>query len=80
MRTMVPRIGGALAALVVLGAAPCLGIRSEEIPTVPAAERLAEAICFPTISWEGGKRFDREAFLAFHGFLERSFPRVHAEL
>lgn len=81
MRTMDPRIRGVVTVLLVLGAAPALGARAEEAPTVPAAaERLAEAIRFPTISWEGAERFDREAFLAFHGFLERSFPRVHAEL
>jgi carboxypeptidase PM20D1 len=45
-----------------------------------AAERLAEAIRFETISWEDGERLDREVFLAFHGFLERSYPRLHASL
>jgi len=81
MRTTDSRFGGALAALVVLGAAFALGARAEETPTIPAAaERLAEAIRFPTISWEEADRFDREAFLAFHTFLERSFPRVHASL
>jgi carboxypeptidase PM20D1 len=54
--------------------------RAEEAP-VAAAERLAEAIRFRTISWEeDAERLDREAFLGFHAFLERSFPRVHASL
>jgi carboxypeptidase PM20D1 len=70
-----------LAGLATLGLALPLGAGAEEARSVPAAaERLAEAIRFQTISWEDGDRFDRETFLAFHAFLERSFPRVHASL
>ena len=75
MRSKISGIRGALAALAVLGVASALAARAEEVPAVPgAAERLAEAIRFQTISWEEEGRLDREAFLAFHAFLERSFP------
>ena len=81
MRTTISRVWGALAALAVLGAASVPAAPAGDAPTVPAAaERLAEAIRFPTISWEETDRFDREAFLRFHAFLERSFPRVHRSL
>ncbi len=81
MRTEISGIRGALAALILLGVAFIPTARAEEVPTVPgAAERLAEAIRFQTISWEEEGRLDRETFLAFHVFLERSFPRVHASL
>ena len=81
MRTEISGIRGALAALILLGVASIPTARAEEVPTVPgAAERLAEAIRFQTISWEEEGRLDRETFLAFHVFLERSFPRVHASL
>ena len=81
MRTEIAGIRGALAALILLGVASVPTATAEEVPTVPgAAERLAEAIRFQTISWEEEGRLDRETFLAFHVFLERSFPRVHASL
>jgi carboxypeptidase PM20D1 len=81
MRTKISGIRGVLAALVVLGVACVPAAGAEEAPTFPAAaERLAEAIRFQTISWEEADRLDREAFLAFHAFLERSFPQVHASL
>ena len=81
MRIEIPGLPGALAALILLGVASVPTARAEEGLTVPgAAERLAEAIRFQTISWEEEGRLDRETFLAFHVFLERSFPRVHASL
>ncbi len=81
MRTEISGIRGAFAALILLAVAFIPTARAEEVPTVPAAaERLAEAIRFQTISWEEEGRLDRETFLAFHTFLERSFPRVHTSL
>jgi carboxypeptidase PM20D1 len=78
MRTKISRILGVLAALAVTSAAAA---SAEEAPSFPwAAERLAEAIRFQTISWEEAGGLDREAFLAFRAFVERSYPRVHASL
>jgi carboxypeptidase PM20D1 len=45
-----------------------------------AVQRLAEAIRFQTVSPQEPAQRDRRAFLAFHDFLSRSFPRVHTEL
>ena len=44
-----------------------------------AAERLAAAVRFPTVSHDGGQ-VEREAFLGLHEHLVRSFPLVHARL
>ncbi len=81
MRTTISRIRRGLAALIAMGMAFVPTVGADEAPTFPgAAERLAEAIRFQTVSWEEEGRLDRETFLAFHTFLERSFPRVHASL
>src|SRR5262245_49205485 len=45
-----------------------------------AAERLAGAIRFPTVSHEDGKNIEAAAFRGLHEYLQRSFPRVHAAL
>ena len=45
-----------------------------------AAERLAGALRFPTVSHEAGANVEAAAFLALHEYLERSFPKVHAAL
>ncbi len=48
-----------------------------------AAEHLAGAIRFPTISHEASgnvEHVERAAFLGLHEYLARSFPRVHAQL
>src|SRR4030095_2539054 len=45
-----------------------------------AAERLAGAIRFPTISHEDGKNVEAEAFRGLHQYLQQTFPRVHAAL
>jgi carboxypeptidase PM20D1 len=44
-----------------------------------AAERLAGAVRFRTISHESGQ-VEREAFFGLHGHLARSFPLVHSRL
>lgn len=45
-----------------------------------AAERLAMALRFPTISHEDPNAFDAEPFQGLHAHLEAAFPRVHAQL
>ncbi|MBA1145880.1 M20/M25/M40 family metallo-hydrolase [Ectothiorhodospiraceae bacterium WFHF3C12] len=45
-----------------------------------AADLLARAIRFRTVSHADRSRMDREAFLAFQGFLGDAFPRVHEAL
>ncbi len=45
-----------------------------------AAERLAGALRFPTISHENGADMDAAAFAGLHRYLEQTFPKVHATL
>lgn len=45
-----------------------------------AAERLAGALRIRTISAEEPGAFDAVAFGALHGYLQSTFPRVHAQL
>lgn len=45
-----------------------------------AAERLAEAVRFKTVSYQDRARIDYDEFLRFHSFLRTSYPRVFAEL
>jgi carboxypeptidase PM20D1 len=45
-----------------------------------AAENLAAAVRFKTVSDADPARFPREEFLAFHRFLEETFPGVHRSL
>lgn len=81
MRTTISGIGGMLAALAMLWVASIPLARADQGPAVPAAaERLSEALRFQTITWGDARRLDRETFLAFHAFLERSYPRLHASL
>ncbi len=81
MRARISRIGGALAALAMIWVAFSPARGAETTPAVPAAaERLSEALRLQTIAWGDPERLDREVFLAFHAFLERSYPRVHASL
>ncbi|HEX5612761.1 MAG TPA: M20 family peptidase, partial [Burkholderiales bacterium] len=47
---------------------------------VGAAERLGGALRIATISGEDASAFDPAAFQALHAYLERAFPRVHAQL
>lgn len=50
------------------------------IDTVAAAQRLAGAIKFPTVSLASGAPVDSAAFRGLHQHLAASFPRVHASL
>jgi carboxypeptidase PM20D1 len=45
-----------------------------------AAQRLAGAVRFPTVSHEGGRNVEAQAFLDLHRYLQASFPRVHQTL
>ncbi|HWM90036.1 MAG TPA: M20 family peptidase [Thermoanaerobaculia bacterium] len=45
-----------------------------------AAQRLAGAVRFPTISHEGGRDVEAQAFLGLHRYLQASFPLVHQSL
>jgi carboxypeptidase PM20D1 len=45
-----------------------------------AAERLAGAVRFRTVSHEDPAAFDAAAFAGLHAYLEASFPRVHETL
>ena len=50
------------------------------VDAMAPAERLAEAIQFKTISHQDPGGFNPQAFLDFHRFLERAFPKVHRTL
>ena len=43
-----------------------------------AAERLADALKFRTISYQDSTQFDAAEFRAFQAFLEQAFPKTHA--
>ena len=45
-----------------------------------AAQRLSEAIRFKTVSHQDRSDFDEGAFTDFHGYLQETFPRLHATL
>jgi carboxypeptidase PM20D1 len=45
-----------------------------------AAQRLASALRFQTISYQDPAQFDSSAFLGLHRYLESAFPCVHAHL
>lgn len=53
------------------------GIRFDE---AAAAERLAGAVRFPTVSYASGGPIDTAAFLGLHQYFANSFPLVHATL
>src|SRR5688572_26611981 len=50
------------------------------VDSAAAAERLAGALRFQTVSYQDPSRISPEAFLGLRAHLERSFPRVHASL
>lgn len=90
MRRFLAFLGLALLALLAVVLVRTASVRSRQIAVEPvegpavdargAAERLAGAIRFPTVSHEGGRRVEAEAFLGLHRYLERSYPRAHAAL
>lgn len=48
-----------------------------DIDEVGAAERLAGALRFKTVSHQDPEKFAPEEFLALHEYLERNFPQAH---
>src|SRR5450631_1687293 len=50
------------------------------IDEAPAAERLAHAVRFRTISYETPSEESRSELLKFHAYLAESYPHVHAAL
>ena len=45
-----------------------------------AAQHLAGAVRFPTVSHEGGENLETAAFADLHRYLKATFPRVHVSL
>src|SRR4029078_3239335 len=89
------RVALGVVLLIVLGAAALLisrGARLKSLQVPPgtpasvtldaaaAANRLAGALQFATVSWGDAAKRDREAFEALADFLDRAFPRVHEAL
>lgn len=90
MKRTLAVLGLALAVLVVVLVLRTALVKSRQIHAEPvndlaidaraAAERLAGAIRFPTVSHEDGKNVETAAFRGLHEYLQRTFPRVHAAL
>lgn len=59
--------------------APATGLPQVELDEDAVVERFAGAIRFRTISHDDRSNFDADAFLAFHDYLEQSFPMVHEQ-
>ena len=53
---------------------------SIEVDIEAIAARFSEALTYPTVSHQEVENRQPEVFLAFHEFLERSFPAVHETL
>jgi carboxypeptidase PM20D1 len=91
---MIRRTAAALALLLVaLAVALAVGTmrhgsRQLRVPAAPAlavdeaaaAERLAGAVRFRTVSYEAPSAASRDELTKLHGYLERSFPHAHAVL
>jgi carboxypeptidase PM20D1 len=59
--------------------APATGLPQVELDEDAVVERFAGAIRFRTVSHDDRSNFDADAFLAFHDYLEQSFPMVHEQ-
>ena len=57
--------------------APAEGLPQVELDEDAVVDRFTGAIRFRTISHDDRSNFDADAFLAFHEYLEQSFPLVH---
>jgi carboxypeptidase PM20D1 len=55
---------------------PAAGYAEVRIDEEASVQRFAEALTFPTVSFDDRNRFDAEAFRDFHDFLERAYPRI----
>ncbi|HEV8580738.1 MAG TPA: M20 family peptidase [Thermoanaerobaculia bacterium] len=83
-------LGLALLVLIAVLTVRTATVKSRQVQAAPvkdlaidsraAAERLAGAIRFPTISHEDGRNVEAEAFRGLHQYLQQTFPRVHAAL
>lgn len=73
-------VTGVRAAMVPAPPAPVAGVTPVAVNEATAAARLSGAVKFATVSSTSGGPIDTAAFLGFHDFLARSFPRVHASL
>lgn len=89
MRKLLVLLGAALVPFVGFTVAVTARYHSEQ-PTVQpvpevsipdgAAERLAGSLRIRTVSSEDPNAFDADAFGTLHHYLQRAFPRVHAQL
>ena len=61
-------------------AAPVTGGKLVAVNEATAAQRLSGAVKFATVSMTSGGPIDTAAFIGFHAFLAKSFPRVHSAL
>jgi len=89
MRRALLLLSAAPACLVLVVAVRTLRFRSRQMVVVPvpvaavdpgAADRLAQAIRFRTVSYQNPKRLDRDQFLGLHRHLAEGFPAVHRVL
>jgi carboxypeptidase PM20D1 len=89
MKNLTIAIGAVFALLLGISATLTARYRPAETPVPPvpevrlasgAAERLAMAVRFRTISPEDPAAFDPAAFDSLHAYLQTAFPRVHRTL
>ena len=89
VRRVLQGLGAALVVLLAVAFVRTVRLRpaTTAVPPVPrvtipteAAERLAGAVRFPTVSHEDPAAFDADAFRGLHAYLQASFPRAHAAL
>ncbi len=60
-----------------IAATPATGLT---VDTTAAAERLADALKFRTISYHDSTQFDAHEFRGFQAFLEQAFPRIQSSV
>ena len=58
----------------------CLVLVATPVKAGPAAEHLAQAVRFPTVSHQDASLTDGAAFMGLHRFLRETYPRVFSEL
>jgi len=56
---------------------PAIGIDELNLDPAAAVERFANALTFPTISYDDRNHFDADAFVALRDYLETAYPLVH---
>src|SRR5687768_1435134 len=90
MKKTLAVLGIALLVLVIVLLVRAATLESRQVKAEPvtdlavdanaAAQRLAGAVRFPTVSHEQGRDVEAQAFLDLHRYLQASFPRVHQTL